>query len=175
MNMENSGTIKNYIRHSSGSNRYNLIRKHAKRQTSHRQQKCENCGYDRHVETCHIKPINEFSENDLLSVVNAESNLKLFCPNCHWEHDSKLRKQLLLEKQTCSCGTIKYAYADKCRTCENSLRLRQTKRKVETRPSLEELNHLVSIMPMTHVGKKFGVSDNCIRKWIRHYNKTIIV
>ena len=40
-------------------------------------------------------------------------------------------------------------------------------RKVDNRPTKDELLKLVSSMPMTEVGKKFGVSDNAIRKWCR--------
>ena len=49
--------------------------------------KCQKCNYSRHIEICHIKPICEFDENTLLSVINHPSNLLALCPNCHWEHD----------------------------------------------------------------------------------------
>ena len=45
-------------------------------------------------------------------------------------------------------------------------------RKVKNRPSLEEIEKLLETMPMTQVGKKFGVTDNAIRKWIKQYKKT---
>ena len=51
--------------------------------------KCERCGYDKHVEVCHIKPISEHSLNTKISVINHESNLLILCPNCHWEQDNK--------------------------------------------------------------------------------------
>ena len=50
---------------------------------------CEKCGYNKHVEVCHIKPIADFPLNTKLSVINDESNLMILCPNCHWEHDHK--------------------------------------------------------------------------------------
>ena len=43
--------------------------------------------------------------------------------------------------------------------------LLQEKRK--NRPNAEELEKLVNEMPMTKIGKKYGVSDNAIRKWCR--------
>lgn len=49
--------------------------------------KCCQCGYDKHIEIAHIKPINSFSLETMLSIINHESNLKPLCPNCHWEHD----------------------------------------------------------------------------------------
>lgn len=50
--------------------------------------KCCKCGYDKHFEVAHIKPISEFSEDTLLTVVNDPSNLMPLCPNCHWEFDN---------------------------------------------------------------------------------------
>jgi hypothetical protein len=51
---------------------------------------CKNCGYDRHVEICHIRPINSFPEDTPVAVVNDLSNLVALCPNCHWEFDHGL-------------------------------------------------------------------------------------
>lgn len=51
---------------------------------------CENCGYSKHVEICHIKAIKDFKPDDSLSQVNARENLKVLCPNCHWEFDCGL-------------------------------------------------------------------------------------
>ena len=54
--------------------------------------KCMKCGYDIHVEAAHVRPISEFSEDTLLSVINDESNLLALCPNHHWEFDHGLLK-----------------------------------------------------------------------------------
>ena len=42
-------------------------------------------------------------------------------------------------------------------------------RRVVERPSQEELVSDIMSMPMTSVGRKYGVSDNAIRKWLRGY------
>jgi hypothetical protein len=63
------------------------IRSHARRSTMDREQKCVNCGYDKFVETCHIKAVGDFEKNTTLAIVNDQSNLILLCPNCHWEFD----------------------------------------------------------------------------------------
>ena len=36
---------------------------------------CHICGYDKHVDVCHIKPISSFSANDTLEQINATANL----------------------------------------------------------------------------------------------------
>lgn len=65
------------------SSAYALVRTRARAKTKNREQKCNKCGYDKHVEVCHIKSISEFSEDTKLSVINSDDNLILLCPNCH--------------------------------------------------------------------------------------------
>ncbi len=68
------------------------IRKLARRaySTSDRPQRCNICGYAKHFEVCHIRPIQAFQEDTRMSVVNALDNLLALCPNCHWELDHGL-------------------------------------------------------------------------------------
>lgn len=49
--------------------------------------KCQNCGYDKHIEACHIKPISSYPVTTLLSQINSEDNIIALCRNCHWEYD----------------------------------------------------------------------------------------
>lgn len=48
---------------------------------------CMNCGYSKHTEMCHIIPIAEWSDEALVSEVNASENILCLCRNCHWELD----------------------------------------------------------------------------------------
>lgn len=48
---------------------------------------CKKCGYTKHTEVCHIKPIGDFDLDTKLSTINDLSNLIRLCPNCHWEFD----------------------------------------------------------------------------------------
>lgn len=60
-----------------------------------------------------------------------------------------------------------------CVRCYNSSGNRSTngfknsKRKVQDRPSLEQLNKDLENSSFVQVGKKYGVSDNSIRKWMK--------
>lgn len=45
---------------------------------------------------------------------------------------------------------------------------RQLSRKVKQRPTHEQLQEDVGRMSVVDIGKKYGVSDNCIRKWMRN-------
>ncbi len=51
---------------------------------------CRNCGYDKHVEICHIRAIGTFPDDTPVSVVSGIENLVALCPNCHWEFDNGL-------------------------------------------------------------------------------------
>lgn len=48
---------------------------------------CANCGYSKHVELCHIKPLKSFSKDAKIKEINSYENLIQLCPNCHWEFD----------------------------------------------------------------------------------------
>lgn len=49
--------------------------------------RCIICDYEYHVECAHIKPISDFTDNTLLTEINAPLNLCGLCPNHHWEYD----------------------------------------------------------------------------------------
>ena len=51
---------------------------------------CKNCGYDKHIDVCHIKPVASFSESCTVAEVNSLDNLVGLCKNCHWEFDNQL-------------------------------------------------------------------------------------
>ena len=69
--------------------RYCTIRKKARKLmvNSGIEQLCKSCGYDKHVEACHIKSISSFDLNTTIGEINDLSNLVFLCPNCHWEFD----------------------------------------------------------------------------------------
>jgi len=71
--------------------KHNSVRVWAKKLMKYRKlkKKCI-CGYDKHVECCHKKPISEYSLDTPMKVVNSRENLIYLCPNCHWEFDNKL-------------------------------------------------------------------------------------
>lgn len=77
-----------------------------------------------------------------------------------YKNNSKLKKI-----NTCpDCGAIISLESNYCEQC---CFLHQ--RKVE-RPTREELKSEIRIYPFLTVGKKYGVSDNAIRKWCVAYN-----
>lgn len=57
--------------------------------------KCLECGYSRHVNVSHIKPVASFSWNTLVRIINAEENLVALCPTHHWEFDHGYLKKII--------------------------------------------------------------------------------
>lgn len=51
---------------------------------------CSICGYNRHYEVCHKKPVASFDDTATIAEVNHIDNLVALCPNCHWEFDHGL-------------------------------------------------------------------------------------
>jgi hypothetical protein len=81
--------IQDLIYERNDSGKYNKIRSRARTvYKAEIEQGCEKCGYNKHAEVCHIKAINSFDKNTLVKVVNDRTNIKILCPNCHWELDN---------------------------------------------------------------------------------------
>lgn len=49
---------------------------------------CQACGYQLHVEYCHIKPVASFPLTATLGEVNDPSNILILCRNHHWEQEN---------------------------------------------------------------------------------------
>lgn len=50
-------------------------------------------------------------------------------------------------------------------------KIRDWKKRVANRPPLQQLKQEVSASGYSATGRKYGVSDNAIRKWIKSYEK----
>lgn len=48
---------------------------------------CAMCGYDLHVDVCHIRDVAAFPPNATLGEANATINLIALDKRCHWEFD----------------------------------------------------------------------------------------
>jgi len=102
---------------------------------------------------------NEIKIKDLLS--NLLENKDIF----DFDYEKYLLEKINLEKKDffCDCGNKIGKDNGKCVKCS-----RLSKRKVE-RPKLEVLLQDVKNFGYSETGRKYGVSDNSIRKWIKQY------
>ena len=87
---------------------------------------------------------------------NRIENLRLLCPNCNATLDTH-------------CGKNK-KHKNLKKAKKTPMEIQKPRRTVE-RPSLHELLKEIEILGYTGTGKKYGVSDNAIRKWVKIYNK----
>jgi hypothetical protein len=71
------------------------IRRHAEKiygAINKGERKCKACGYEKHTELCHIKPVSKFEDEATLNEINKMDNLIVLCPNHHWEFDNGIIK-----------------------------------------------------------------------------------
>jgi hypothetical protein len=107
---------------------------------------------------------------------NKIENLQILCPNCHsLTHNHSTKKTIISSNSEkiinnkrqekinnlCSCGKIIKRRSKKCFECYS-----KSNRKID-RPLKENLIQMVNEIGYCAVGRKFGVSDNAIRKWIK--------
>ena len=80
-----------------------------------------------------------------------------------------------MENSTYSRASLKrrlYASGLKQRSCELcGRRVPRPERRKVPRPTYEQLKEDLSHMSWLAVGRKYGVSDNAVRKWVRWYER----
>lgn len=71
------------------------------------------------------------------------------------------------------CETKVYKTSKRCNACNAKKRYNEKKstRKIKNRPSYEQLKKELEKSSYVKVAKKYNVSDNCIRKWLKTYKK----
>lgn len=110
---------------------------------------------------------------------NRLENLRIVCPNCAatLETHCGRKNRVDVEPRTCLfCGSSFRPKYESHRYCSQACGVHSkgpTKPKPEirkvARPSYENLIDDLRTMSMVAVGRKYGVSDNAVRKWIRWY------
>ena len=97
---------------------------------------------------------------------NRIKNLRLVCPNCNSQLDTSGGKNRRKKINCLGCGRIIWKTSSYCRICRpRSSYFRKVP--LVDRPSKEELGYLIGNVSMVKIGKKYGVSDNTIRKWCK--------
>ena len=103
---------------------------------------------------------------------NRIENLRILCPNCHTQTLNFAGRNLRTEKfnrECLQCGAAANN-TELCQTCFLASRKGISKiknRKIKDRPSKEVVKQEVEDLGFVAVGKKYGVSDNAVRKWIK--------
>jgi len=139
-----------------------------------KERKCELCGQDENWYDKKISLILDHKNgvhND-----NRFENLRIVCPNCNAALETHCRgsvdKRTKLKKINehrffCSCGEEIWKGSKTCKSCNEKLQ-----RKIIRPPYLELMEELKK-SNYTAVGRKYGVSDNSIRKWVENYENKL--
>lgn len=112
---------------------------------------------------------------------NRIENLRIICPNCHSQtktYAGKNKKKREMDK--CNlCDVNVYRGSTLCRSCENIRRskMKSSKNNIKKSPSTktsrkppkEILKEEIGANTWVSLGRKYGVSDNAVRKWAKGY------
>jgi hypothetical protein len=143
-----------------------------------KQRNCEICGQSEEWNGNHMSLILDHING--INDDNRIENLRIVCPNCNATlpthcgkniknkkiyFEEKEIKYCLTEYKYCECGNIIQIGSNSCSKCLSY------KRRIAERPPLEQLLKEVEELGYSATGRKYGVSDNAIRKWIKNYKK----
>ena len=106
-------------------------------------------------------------------------NLRMLCPNCAATLETHCGRNLPRQRLCPSCQqtfvpwTIRNRYCSQACWGKAAAKLYRGTQRPETRkvdrPSHDQLEADLASMSIVAVGRKYGVSDNAVRKWVRSY------
>jgi hypothetical protein len=107
---------------------------------------------------------------------NRLENLRIVCPNCAATLETHCGRANRRPRPQKVCGYCSESFTPKYREQRYCSRRcgtrydREARRRVE-RPPYEQLVAEVASTSWSAVGRKYGVSDNAVRKWVRAYER----
>lgn len=148
--------------------------------------KCQICGYSKCLDALEFHHTEKDEKEESPSYIILRWSWKrvlkelekciLVCSNCHREIHSKKDfdfdiKSLVkpwLTIECCQCHTSFETKDYRQKYCSTSCKQLSDRR--VTRPSRSELKSMMEQkIPWTHLGKKFSVSANAVKKWAKRY------
>lgn len=133
---------------------------------------------------CYVCGINSWNGKKLslqLDHINGKrsdnriENLRILCPNCHSQTTTYAGKKNLVHKNNDACSNCgesisRFATSGFCKRCFSICIASLDNRKIKDRPNKEQLELDIRSIGWLATGRKYGVSDNAIRKWSRKYD-----
>jgi hypothetical protein len=108
---------------------------------------------------------------------NRLSNLRIVCPNCAATLDTHCGRNVR-PLRCAGCGRKFHPRSRSQRHCSTSCgttsdasRAAQLASRRVKRPPYEQLVREIAESSYSAVGRRYGVSDNAIRKWVRRYER----
>ena len=82
------------------------------------------------------------------------------CIKCY--HSGKYGRKKVKNIKKCECGEIINRKSNQCSMCYS-----KSQRRVKNRPSQKQLKENINELGYEATGRKYGVSGNSIRKWVK--------
>lgn len=141
---------------------------------------CEFCGQGDHWRDTKMAMILDHANG--ISTDNRLENLRILCPNCAATLDTHCARARRIVRAEQECQRCRNPFVPKrrdqrycSRECGYRGRRDQSQpraRKVD-RPPLAQLLREVGALGFAATGRRYGVSDNAVRKWIRAYEREL--
>jgi hypothetical protein len=142
--------------------------------------RCEICGQDESWRGRRMSLILDHINGDATD--HRLENLRIACPNCAATFETHCGRNTSRRPDSRNCAECGKAFAPKyaqqlfCSlSCAKTNHQREYKPlpqlRVVERPSYEGLMHEIRETSYLAVGRKYGVSDNAVRKWVRWYER----
>ena len=146
-----------------------------------KERRCEVCGQDEVWQGRRMALILDHING--IATDNRLENLQIVCPNCAATLDTHCGRNVprhVVEIDCARCGKHFTRRRPEQRYCSRDCGTRYARasgprparRKVE-RPLYEQLRREIEETSYVAVGRKYGVSDNAIRKWLRAYEREL--
>ena len=139
-----------------------------------KQRACERCGQGEEWQGRRMALILDHVNG--VATDNRLENLQIVCPNCAATLDTHCGRNVLLARECLVCRQS-FQPTDRrqrhcSRTCSGQSepnRLRAVAARTAERPPYDRLMREIAATSWSAVGRKYGVSDNAVRKWVRWY------
>jgi hypothetical protein len=108
---------------------------------------------------------------------NRLENLRIVCPNCAATLDTHCGKNLRLVRQCARCGApfrpkgAQRHCSRRCGGLSEAGTIAAIARRRAERPAYDQLKKEIEELGYLGTGRRYGVSDNAIRKWLRQYER----
>ena len=122
-----------------------------------KERKCELCGQDENWNGKHMSLILDHingTYND-----HRFENLRIVCPNCNATLDTHCSKNMVEKRR------------NKIEQKEKNIINSFVSRRQTERPPFEELKKMIEEFGLEGVGRKYGVTGNAVKKWVKTYQR----